>query len=97
MSLNFTTNNQDQKNKPLVNKSGKKRGVSNRDLSTSKFRPKPKSKKPKLTLTEVHFDNFKIEKNKVQIREVDENNEEILHNAYVLSVKGEINFTYEFI
>mgnify|MGYP003969993017 FL=1 len=70
--------------------------VSDKDLSIPKFRPKPKPKKPKLTLTEVHFDNFEIQKNKVQIRETDENNEEILHDAHVLSIKGEINFTYEF-
>lgn len=110
MSLNYTANTNQQKdkekskpkckNKSIVNKSGKKRGVSNRDPSTSRdlrFRPKPKLKKPKLTLTEVHFDDFEIQKNKVQIRESDENNEEILHDAYVFSIKGEINFTYQFI
>ena len=81
MSLNFTVKNKKQKNK-----------------KKSKLRlKKPKPKKPKLTLTEVHFDNFEIEKNKVQIRETDENNEEILHDAHVLSVKGEINFTFQFI
>jgi len=110
MSLNFTTlknwkrknkkTETSTKNKFMVNKSGKKnkkRGASPRDLSTSRLRPKPKLKKPRLTLTQVHFNNFEIQKNKVQIRETDENNEEILHDAYVLSIKGEINFTYEFI
>jgi hypothetical protein len=111
MSLNNTADNNFQKNKgknkpslenkhSVFNKSGKKRKFSEKDLFILKSFQS--------ILTKANFSNFSIQKNKVQIKinKNSKNNLEfhifsefskkIFYDAYILSIKGEINFIYEF-
>ena len=64
--------------------------------SIKNWKRKKKRKLMKLVLTRVDLDDFSVEKNKIQIRELDEGGEEFFSDAEVVSFKGEINLTFEF-